>query len=459
LPEPEQYTNRSWAAQVLKDMGAPETKNNVDNLTRWMDQENNAGVWTGVAGHNNPLNNGLGSGGGAGLGSYSDLTQAAKYAAQMLGDPKSSQKGSHISDIGDALKKDAPAAEFSQAVTGSKWAEGHYGVASAGAPAKYVTPGRQADYLANAHVPAEISANVSEHNVEQFHVRQAEVKEVQKALGLKVDGDPGKDTKTAIAKFQTEHGLKPTGLDDAATRAAMNVPEKRAQPHVTSIAGDKTPHWTPGDAAPGAPAAPAVTPPAAPGVTQQGPGKFTMPEVTIVGQVPKGPAAPDVPQSGQKEMDPRSIIIDGVTKGPNAPAVLNGAVKFMSFDAKTGMTTIDFEDKMKHDRSVSFKDPMGVGPDGEPIRHPLGEMVAKMEKNNERDTMFVVIDGKGNTDYAVGNRTEVDPGHSGPGAPKDLTSGDPRTPHVDKAALDAAIKDAVEHPPAEKRPAVSAWDR
>jgi len=480
MPEPEQYTNRTWAATVLKDMGAPETKNNVDNLTRWMDQENNAGVWTGVAGRNNPLNNGLGSGGGAGLGSYPDLTQSAHYAAQMLGDPKSSQKGSGISAIGDALKKDAPPAEFSHAVTSSKWAEGHYGVASAGAPARYVTPGRQDDYLANAHVPPEVTANVSEHNVEQFHVRQAEVKEVQKALGLKQDGDPGKDTRTAIEKFQTEHGLKATGRDDAETRAAMNVPEKRAQPNVMTIAGDQTPHWTPG-ATPGGvtpgvppvPGAPAVAPVEAPGKV------ITIPEVTIVGEVPKGPAARDAqpqgpgkvitlpevtivgerPQNGLKEMDPRSVAVDGIPKGPDTPVDLKGNVTGMSIDAKTGMTTIEFEDKRKNPRSISFKDPMGVGPDGEPIRHPLGEMVATMDKNNERDTMHVVIDGKGNTDYAVGNAKDVDGGHSGPGNPKDLTANDTRSPHVDKAALDAAIKDAVEHPPVETRTPVSTWDR
>jgi len=456
-------------------MGAPESKNNVDNLTRWMDQENNAGVWTGVAGHNNPLNNGLGSGGGAGLGSYPDLTQSAHYAAQMLGDPKSSQKGSGISAIGDALMKDAPPAEFSHAVTNSKWAEGHYGVASAGAPAQYVAPGRQDDYLANAHVPPEVSANVSAHNVEQFHVRQAEVKEVQQALGLKVDGDLGKNTKTAIEKFQAEHGLKPTGKDDAETRAAMNVPEKRAQPNVMTLAGDQTPHWTPGGANPGVPSAPG-TPAVAP---IEGPGKvITLPEVTIVGEVPKGPAAPaqpqgpgkvitvpevtivgERPQNSQTEMDPRSVAVDGITKGPNTPLELRGNVQGMSFDAKTGMTTIEFEDKRKNPRSISFKDPIGVGPDGEPIRHPLGEMVATMDKNNERDTMHVVIDGKGNTDFAVGNATDVDGGHSGPGNPKDLTANDSRSPHVDKAALDSAIKDAVEHPPAETRPAVSAWDR
>ncbi len=476
MADPEQYTNRTWAAQVLKDMGAPETKNNVDNLTRWMNQENGAQSWTGTAGHNNPLNNGLGSGGGAGLGSYADLTQAAHYAAQMLGDPKSSQKGSGISAIGDALKKDAPAAEFSEAVTNSKWAEGHYGVASAGAPAKYVTPGRQPDYLAQAQVPPEITANVSAHNVEQTHIRRAEVKEVQEALGLKPDGDLGHNTKTAIEKFQAEHGLKVTGKDDAETRAAMNVPEKRAQPQVTTIAGDQTPHWAPGGATPRTAAVPGT-----PTVAQaDGPGKIiTIPEVTIVGEVPKGPATPAVPpagpgkvitipevtivaerpQNGANEMDPRSVVVDGIAKGPNTAVELKGNVTGMSFDSKTGMTTIEFEDKRQNPRSISFKDPMGVGPDGEPIRHPLGEMVAKMDKNNERDTMHVSIDGKGNTDYAVGNARDVDTGHSGPGNPQDLTANDPRSPHVGKATLDAAIKDAVEHPPSQRQTAGSAWDR
>jgi hypothetical protein len=73
--------------------------------------------------------------------------------------------------------------------------------------------------------------------------------------------------------------------------------------------------------------------------------------------------------------------------------------------------------------------------------------------------MHVSIDGKGNTDYAVGNARDVDTGHSGPGNPQDLTANDPRSPHVDKATLDAAMKDAVEHPPAARQTAGSAWDR
>jgi hypothetical protein len=371
-------------------------------------------------------------------------------------------------------------------------------------------------------VPPDVTVEASQRKVAELHRKEAAVMEVQGQLGVTIDGDAprGGHSDQALKDFQTKHGLKPTGFDhsdpdhipkiDDTTRAALAAEHpdfhlqgegpvtlshnKNGDPMIKQKIGDQTREYNLHLIATSAkdpvafiataekaakeghplrieigggtasiadltlektqPDLGKTTPAAAPAVAQPpAAGKvITLPEVTIVGKLP---------ENGQKEMDPRSVVLDKFTKGPNTPIDVQGNVTGMSFDAKTGMTTIAFEDNRKNPRSISFKDPMGVGPDGEPIRHPLGQMVAMMDKNNERDTVHVVIDGKGNTDYAVGNKTDIDGGHAGPGNPKDLTANDPRTPHVDKAALDAAIKDAVEHPPAEKRaPApVSAWDR
>ena len=57
------------------------TDSNVTVLARWMRQENGADDWFN---RNNPLNNGWGSGGGGGLGSYDNLALAAENAADAL---------------------------------------------------------------------------------------------------------------------------------------------------------------------------------------------------------------------------------------------------------------------------------------------------------------------------------------------------------------------------------------
>jgi hypothetical protein len=543
----EPTTNREWVSMVLTDLGAPDSKKNQDNMLRWMANEHGSETWSGARGQYNPWNNGQGSGGGSGLGSYPDLETSAKYAAQLL---KANAHG--YPAIKEALTNEhSTDADFSKAVVHSDWASGHYGVASAGAPKEYVVPGRTEDFLASVRVPPDITVEASQRKVAELHRKEAAVMEVQGQLGVTIDGDApkGGHSDQALKDFQAKHGIKPTGFDhsdpdgipklDDKTRAALAAEHpdfhvqgegpvtlshnKNGDPMIKQKSGDQEREYNLHLIATSAkdPVAfiataqkaakeghplrieisggtasiadltlektqpdlgkttPAATP-ATPAVAQApAPGKvITIPEVTIVGQVPKGPTAPGVPaqtpgvitmpevtivgerpQNGQREMDPRSVVVDGVAKGPNTPVDVKGNVKGMSFDAKTGMTTIEIEDKRGNARSIGFKDPVGVGPDGEPIRHPLGQMVAMMDKNNERDTVHVVTDGKGNTDYAVGNKTDIDGGHSGPGNPRDLTSGDQRSPHVDKAALDAAIKDAVEHPPAAKQPAVSGWDR
>jgi hypothetical protein len=147
------FTNRSWAELVLRELGAPLTTNNINNYLRWMVSENFPATWWGSAGKNNPLNNGEGSGGGQGLGSYVDLNAAAYWAAELLRKPP-------YAAVKNALINDASSGEFSAAVIKSPWAESHYGVAEAGA-GKYTVPGRTLNYLATIPVPAEVAADLS----------------------------------------------------------------------------------------------------------------------------------------------------------------------------------------------------------------------------------------------------------------------------------------------------------
>ncbi len=78
-------TNVDWAKLVLIDGDWPVTEANITFMMRWMRQENGADNWWN---RNNPLNNGQGSGGGSGLGSYATLLDAAEYcAAENLRSP------------------------------------------------------------------------------------------------------------------------------------------------------------------------------------------------------------------------------------------------------------------------------------------------------------------------------------------------------------------------------------
>jgi len=61
--------------------GFPVTDSNVTVFTRSMSQENGSDDWFD---RNNPLNNGLSSDGGGGLGSYDSLVIAAENAADAL---------------------------------------------------------------------------------------------------------------------------------------------------------------------------------------------------------------------------------------------------------------------------------------------------------------------------------------------------------------------------------------
>lgn len=113
-------TNADWAALVLQDASLPVTRNNLTVILQWMDSENSPQDWWL---RNNPLNNGLGSGGGAGFGSYSDLQTAASYVAQQL-------DRSLFAGIHDALAADSAPSVTAQAIMASAWAGSHYGYGS-----------------------------------------------------------------------------------------------------------------------------------------------------------------------------------------------------------------------------------------------------------------------------------------------------------------------------------------
>ncbi len=108
-------TNESWAKLVLMFGGWPQTEANVTVMLRWMRQENGPPDWWN---RNNPLNNGYGSGGGAGLGSYPDLITAAEYCAKNL------QRG--YPDIVAGLQAGTSADATAAAIWASPWATSHY---------------------------------------------------------------------------------------------------------------------------------------------------------------------------------------------------------------------------------------------------------------------------------------------------------------------------------------------
>jgi hypothetical protein len=110
-------TNADWAALVLQDSGLPVTQNNVTVILQWMDSENNPRSWFL---RNNPLNNGLGSGGGGGFGRYASLTIAAEYVAKQL-------DRSLFAGIRAALAADSAPSVTAQAIMASAWAGSHYG--------------------------------------------------------------------------------------------------------------------------------------------------------------------------------------------------------------------------------------------------------------------------------------------------------------------------------------------
>ncbi len=110
-------TNYDWAKMVLLLAGLPMTENNITVFTRWMRQENYVDSWWN---RNNPLNNGWGSGGGGGLGSYDSLVIAAENAAEAL------VTNAGYSGIVAAFAADSPTDVTEAAIWASPWASGHY---------------------------------------------------------------------------------------------------------------------------------------------------------------------------------------------------------------------------------------------------------------------------------------------------------------------------------------------
>jgi hypothetical protein len=110
-------TNHDWAKLVLLFAGWPITEANVTVFTRWMRQENGADNWWN---RNNPLNNGWGSGGGGGTGSYDSLVIAAQNAAEAL------HENAGYSGIAAAFAASSPTEVTEAAIWASPWASGHY---------------------------------------------------------------------------------------------------------------------------------------------------------------------------------------------------------------------------------------------------------------------------------------------------------------------------------------------
>ena len=116
-------TNYDWARLVLRDGGWPQSSNNVTVITQWMTSEEPTSNWFD---RDNPLNNGLGSGGGAGLGSYPNLHTAAYYVAKNLSTGQFGY-GAVVKD----LRASAAPSTTARAIWASDWASSHYGYGSA----------------------------------------------------------------------------------------------------------------------------------------------------------------------------------------------------------------------------------------------------------------------------------------------------------------------------------------
>ncbi|CAN5222174.1 hypothetical protein BH09ACT5_BH09ACT5_17460 [soil metagenome] len=110
-------TNYDFAKLVMIYAGWPQSENNITVFVRWMRQENGVDDWWN---RNNPLNNGWGSGGGGGTGTYDSLDIAAQNAAEAL------LQNAGYSGIRDAFASSAPTEVTEAAIWASPWASGHY---------------------------------------------------------------------------------------------------------------------------------------------------------------------------------------------------------------------------------------------------------------------------------------------------------------------------------------------
>ena len=110
-------TNYDFAKLVMLYAGWPQSDNNITVFTRWMRQENGVDDWWN---RNNPLNNGWGSGGGGGTGTYDSLDLAAQNAAEAL------HQNAGYSEIAAAFASSADTSVTEAAIWASPWATGHY---------------------------------------------------------------------------------------------------------------------------------------------------------------------------------------------------------------------------------------------------------------------------------------------------------------------------------------------
>jgi hypothetical protein len=112
-------TNYDFARLVLADGGWAQSANNITTMVQWMASEEPPGHWWD---RDNPLNNGFGSGGGAGLGAYPNLVVAAHFvAANLNGGP------GDYGHITADLRASAAPSVTERAIWSSPWAASHYG--------------------------------------------------------------------------------------------------------------------------------------------------------------------------------------------------------------------------------------------------------------------------------------------------------------------------------------------
>lgn len=112
-------TNYDFARLVLEDGDWPTSANNTIVLTQWLRAEEPTSRWWD---RDNPLNNGLGSGGGSGLGSYRSVEVAAFDVARNLED-RSYGYPMVVHDLAESVQPGTTA----RAIWRSDWASGHYG--------------------------------------------------------------------------------------------------------------------------------------------------------------------------------------------------------------------------------------------------------------------------------------------------------------------------------------------
>ncbi|GAB2454434.1 hypothetical protein HD599_002962 [Conyzicola lurida] len=110
-------TNYDWAKLVLLYADLPLTDENVTVFVRWMRQENGTDDWWN---RNNPLNNGWGSGGAGGTGTYDNLDLAAQNAAEAFYEIPG------YAGFVAAFAASSPTAVTESAIWASPWATGHY---------------------------------------------------------------------------------------------------------------------------------------------------------------------------------------------------------------------------------------------------------------------------------------------------------------------------------------------